>query len=215
MATLTAFEALKQLHKRGVTILLVEQNVNTTLHLVDRAYVLEQGKIVLEGTGRGAAREQPRPGSLPGDLSQPMTTATNLRTVPFARRFMTFTWAVIGFVVIVLIVFAFIQPSILVDTLVTGGMWALMAGGLALVFGVMNIPNFAHGEFFMIGSLVAFTVFVPIQDALLDEPGLRDPQGGRPVPRDDRRGARSGSSAACSSRCSCSGPCASGAASSG
>jgi branched-chain amino acid transport system ATP-binding protein len=51
MATLTAFEALKQLHQRGVTILLVEQNVNTTLRLVDRAYVLEQGRIVLEGTG--------------------------------------------------------------------------------------------------------------------------------------------------------------------
>jgi branched-chain amino acid transport system permease protein len=99
-----------------------------------------------------------------------MTTATNLRAVPFARRFLTFTWAVIGFVVIVLVVFAFIRPSILVDTLVTGGMWALMAGGLALVFGVMNIPNFAHGEFFMIGSLVAFTVFVPIRDALLKNP---------------------------------------------
>lgn len=52
MATLTAFEALRQLHQRGVTILLVEQNVNTTLHLVDRAYVLEQGRIVLEGTGQ-------------------------------------------------------------------------------------------------------------------------------------------------------------------
>ena len=51
MATLTAFEALKQLHQRGVTILLVEQNVNSTLRLVDRAYVLEQGRIVLEGTG--------------------------------------------------------------------------------------------------------------------------------------------------------------------
>ncbi len=49
--TLAAFEALKQLSQRGTTILLVEQNVNTTLHLVDRAYVLEQGKVVLEGTG--------------------------------------------------------------------------------------------------------------------------------------------------------------------
>ena len=47
-----SFEALKALHARGVTILLVEQNVNTTLRLVDRAYVLEQGKIVLEGTGQ-------------------------------------------------------------------------------------------------------------------------------------------------------------------
>ena len=51
MPTLAAFEALKQLSKRGMTILLVEQNVNTTLRLVDRAYVLEQGQIVLEGTG--------------------------------------------------------------------------------------------------------------------------------------------------------------------
>jgi branched-chain amino acid transport system ATP-binding protein len=51
MATVATFEALKALHARGVTILLVEQNVNTTLRLVDRAYVLEQGRIVLEGTG--------------------------------------------------------------------------------------------------------------------------------------------------------------------
>jgi branched-chain amino acid transport system permease protein len=99
-----------------------------------------------------------------------MTTATNLRSVPLAKRFLSFTWLVIGLVVVVMVAFAFIQPSILVDTLVTGGMWALMAGGLALVFGVMNIPNFAHGEFFLIGSLTAYTVFTPIQDALFENP---------------------------------------------
>jgi branched-chain amino acid transport system ATP-binding protein len=49
--TLAAFDALKSLRERGMTILLVEQNVNTTLRIVDRAYVLEQGKVVLEGTG--------------------------------------------------------------------------------------------------------------------------------------------------------------------
>ncbi len=49
--TLAAFDALKALRERGMTILLVEQNVNTTLRIVDRAYVLEQGKVVLEGTG--------------------------------------------------------------------------------------------------------------------------------------------------------------------
>ena len=51
MPTLATFEALKTLRDRGMTILLVEQNVNTTLRIVDRAYVLEQGRIVLEGTG--------------------------------------------------------------------------------------------------------------------------------------------------------------------
>lgn len=111
-----------------------------------------------------------------------MTTATNLRAVPLARRFMSFTWIVLGLVALVMVAFAFIQPSILVDTLVTGGMWALMAGGLALVFGVMNIPNFAHGEFFMIGSLVAFTVFVPIQEALFANPDLLVLQVAGPFP---------------------------------
>jgi branched-chain amino acid transport system permease protein len=111
-----------------------------------------------------------------------MTTATNLRAVPLLRRFMSFTWIVVGLVALVMVAFAFIQPSILVDTLVTGGMWALMAGGLALVFGVMNIPNFAHGEFFMIGSLAAFTVFVPIQDALFENPDLLVLQVAGPFP---------------------------------
>jgi branched-chain amino acid transport system ATP-binding protein len=49
--TLATFDALKQLSARGTTILLVEQNVNTTLRIVDRAYVLEQGAVTLEGTG--------------------------------------------------------------------------------------------------------------------------------------------------------------------
>lgn len=43
------FEALQTLHRQGVTLLLVEQNVNTTLHLADKAYVLERGAVVLQG----------------------------------------------------------------------------------------------------------------------------------------------------------------------
>lgn len=43
------FHALLELQKRGVTILLVEQNVNATLEITDRAYVLEQGSIAMEG----------------------------------------------------------------------------------------------------------------------------------------------------------------------
>lgn len=53
-------------------------------------------------------------------------------------------------------------PHILVNTVVMGGMLALVSMGLALVFGVMNIPMFAHGEYFMIGTLVAYYVFTPI-----------------------------------------------------
>lgn len=47
--TIDVFKALKRLQEQGVTLLLVEQNVNTTLQITDRAYVLESGRIVLEG----------------------------------------------------------------------------------------------------------------------------------------------------------------------
>lgn len=61
-------------------------------------------------------------------------------------------------------------PFTLVNSIVTGGMWALMAAGLSLVFGVMNIVQFAHGEMFMIGTLVAYYVFTPITGYLKENP---------------------------------------------
>ena len=62
-------------------------------------------------------------------------------------------------------------PYILVNTIITGGMWALMAIGLALLFSVMNIAGFAHGEYFMAGSLTAYFVMVPIGKYNLENPG--------------------------------------------
>jgi len=47
--TQDVFQALLKLRDQGVTILLVEQNVNTTLHITDRAYVIEKGQIIMEG----------------------------------------------------------------------------------------------------------------------------------------------------------------------
>lgn len=56
------------------------------------------------------------------------------------------------------------------NIIVTGGMWALLATGLALVFGVMNIPHFAHGESFMVGAYVAYFVFTPLREWLMENP---------------------------------------------
>ncbi|MBJ7404152.1 MAG: ABC transporter ATP-binding protein [Bradyrhizobium sp.] len=46
---LTIFEALTAMHREGLTILLVEQNLNLTLQNVQRCYVLERGEIVISG----------------------------------------------------------------------------------------------------------------------------------------------------------------------
>jgi branched-chain amino acid transport system ATP-binding protein len=46
------FRVIQEVHDAGVTVLLVEQNVFRTLAIADRAYVLENGRIVLEGKGR-------------------------------------------------------------------------------------------------------------------------------------------------------------------
>ena len=45
------FDIIKNLHKAGTTILLVEQNAQAALSVADRGYVLETGKIVTTGTG--------------------------------------------------------------------------------------------------------------------------------------------------------------------
>ena len=46
------FAIVKELHKDGVTVLLVEQNAQMALSVADRSYVLETGKIVLTGEGK-------------------------------------------------------------------------------------------------------------------------------------------------------------------
>ena len=45
------FDIIRELHKAGTTILLVEQNAQAALSVADRGYVLETGKVVTTGTG--------------------------------------------------------------------------------------------------------------------------------------------------------------------
>ena len=52
MLVTRTFEAIQEINRRGVSILLVEQNVNYSLEISHRAYVLEMGRVVLEGEGR-------------------------------------------------------------------------------------------------------------------------------------------------------------------
>ena len=49
MLVLEVFRVIKSLREQGITVLLIEQNVRHTLEIADRAYVLENGRVVLEG----------------------------------------------------------------------------------------------------------------------------------------------------------------------
>ncbi len=90
-------------------------------------------------------------------------------------KFITWTKSAAGISILATIlvaVFAAINagPYLLVNTIVTGGMLALVATGLTLMLGVLNFAMFAHGEFFMIGSLTAYYVFTPISNYISENP---------------------------------------------
>ena len=52
------FETIQTINREGITVLLVEQNVHQSLKLANRAYVLENGKVVLEGAGSELLNDQ-------------------------------------------------------------------------------------------------------------------------------------------------------------
>lgn len=65
------FAALRQINQRGLTVLLVEQNVRQALRLVRRAYVLETGRVVLSGSAAELTADQRLEAAyLGGDLAQ-------------------------------------------------------------------------------------------------------------------------------------------------
>lgn len=46
------FRIVSEIHREGMTILLIEQNANAALHIADVGYVMETGGIILEGSGK-------------------------------------------------------------------------------------------------------------------------------------------------------------------
>ncbi len=93
----------------------------------------------------------------------------------FWERFLKWSTSLAGVTVIATVVIALLATAdrggyVLVNTILTGGMTALVAMGLTLTLGVLNIPMFAHGEYFMIGSLTAYYVFTPINTYIQSHP---------------------------------------------
>ncbi|MEE9185058.1 MAG: ABC transporter ATP-binding protein [Acidimicrobiia bacterium] len=53
-----SFHIIEQIREQGITVLLIEQNVQKTLEIADRVYVLERGRVVLEGDRDEIFREE-------------------------------------------------------------------------------------------------------------------------------------------------------------
>jgi branched-chain amino acid transport system permease protein len=98
------------------------------------------------------------------------TAVPKRNTRAFVSKYKSAIIVMIGSFILAVILGAKAGPSSLFNTLVTGGMWALMAVGLSLVFGVMNVAHFAHGESFMVGAFIGYFVFTPISKYLKTSP---------------------------------------------
>ena len=51
------FEMIRQINRQGVTILLIEQNANMALQTSDRAYVIENGLVTMQGAAKDIAAD--------------------------------------------------------------------------------------------------------------------------------------------------------------
>ncbi len=120
-------QIIEVLHKEGVAILLVEQNVPLTLGVSDRVYIMEKGVVRHHAPGRRPARRRHRHPPVPGSL----------RRMPYDQILVQ-----------------------IVNGLVNGMILALVASGLTLIFGIMDIVNFAHGDLFMLGAYFGTTSFI-------------------------------------------------------
>jgi branched-chain amino acid transport system ATP-binding protein len=52
------FDIIRKIREQGTTVLIIEQNVKQTLAIADRAFVLENGRVVMQGTGQALMRDE-------------------------------------------------------------------------------------------------------------------------------------------------------------
>ncbi|MGI9133340.1 MAG: ABC transporter permease subunit, partial [Rhodoferax sp.] len=59
----------------------------------------------------------------------------------------------------------------IINGLVLGSMYALIALGYTMVYGIINLINFAHGEVMMVGALTSWTLIGMMKESSPDLPG--------------------------------------------
>ena len=121
------------LHREGVAILLVEQNVPLTLEASQRVYIMEKGTVRHHAAASEIKVTTRSSRSIWGCSMD--TVVEFLQAIPYDQLL--------------------IQT---VNGIVTGMILALIASGLTLIFGIMDVVNFAHGELFMFGAYLGVVV---------------------------------------------------------
>ncbi len=167
---ITAFNELK---RERTTILLVEQNFRFAAALGDSVAVMDDGRIVHRGTMAGACRRQraadapARPlarrasvGSAHRDddidprRRRPAETPRDLLPVLIAP--------IMALVALPLVGSPTTWVTLTIAALAMGMMIFVIASGLTLVFGLMDVLNFGHGAFIAVGAYLAMTVLGPL-----------------------------------------------------
>ena len=123
------FELVKRIRASGLTVLIVEQNVQQVLHVVDRAYLLEAGSIRASGTSAEMMESD--------TIKQAYLGVYGLRSGRAMQAFLD--------------IFDIYLLEAVVNGILLGGVLALLALGLNLIFGVIDVTWICYAELVMIG----------------------------------------------------------------
>ena len=125
------YAMLPQILATGLTVLLVEQDVSQALRVASHIQCLLEGRTTLEGRPADVTRRAGR-----GRLFRSCVCASR-----GARERGVMDWV-----------------NDVIQGILTGGLYALFACGLSLMFGVMKVVNLAHGDLAVVGGYVALGV---------------------------------------------------------
>ena len=123
------FDLVRRIRAEGLTVLIVEQNVQQVLDVVDRAYLLEVGSIKLSGTSSRAQGQRHHPQGVYG-----VVAAMDIYLL-----------------------------EAIINGILLGGVLALLALGLNLIFGVIDVVWIAYADLVMCGMYVDLLALCPVR----------------------------------------------------
>ena len=159
-------ECFAEIKRRGATILLVEQNFHVAQQIGDAVLVMDNGKIIHRGDMAALANDTCLAGTPawiePGGASVTDLAATDALPKPKRDLLPVLLPVILALAMAPLIGSGSSWVTLTVASLAMGMMIFIMASGLTLVFGLMDVLNFGHGAFIAVGAYIATLVLLPL-----------------------------------------------------